>query len=302
MSEPFYEGENVRLYVLNKKILRMRLEDLSGKRDTGYINLPSTFHSDREKEKFRFYTVLNYFDDDVNEFGLWVYAYHSSFNYKIHGCTFRVVKGLNTIALPLTTVSDSVMGVFQSPCYEIVNDEGILDFLIHFPNMEFQAPAVDGTMTDVTDQSVGNDAVATDSDGSVTARKEVHLGTELLASFKEMMNETDYDVYFVVDGKKIGSFKFVLCAVSDVFRAAFKKHTKESQSGEIAIYDFGHNIVQTFVDALHKHMICFNDDPVMTLQLGMIANKYNVACIEKAARDAFNVMNVDQHNFVDAYR
>lgn len=299
--EPFYECESMQLFVYNSKTLLLRLGDFVGERDTGFINLPWPFHTDRRRGKFRFYTVLNYSADDGNEFGLWIYVYHPSFNYKIQGCTFRVIKGLNTYPLAPTTSSDSVVGMYQSPCYEIVNNSSVLDFLIHLPNMTFQTSNLDD------DTGEENVVGAAPTDGPVKPKimkimKEVNLSTELMTAYKQMMNQSDYDVYFEVGGKKIGSYKFALCAVSDVFKAAFKEHTKESQSGEIAIYDFDHNIVQMFVDALHTHKIYFTDDPVMTLQLGMLANKYNVACIEKAAQDSFNAICVDRHNFVDVYR
>ncbi|XP_037037719.1 uncharacterized protein LOC119075384 [Bradysia coprophila] len=300
MSTAFYCSEAIQLYVHNSKTLLLRLDDFVGERDTCFIGLPSTDYSDKRREKFRFYTVLNYSDDVGNEFGLWIYVYHPSFNYKIQGCTFRVIKGMNAIVLPPTTVSDAVVGIYRSPCYDIVNNEGILDFLIHFPNMTFET----SELSDWPVQSEDNDGGAAHTDAPVTANRmeEVNLGDDLSTAFKEMMKQTDYDVYFVVDGTRIGSFKFALCAVSDVFRATFKNYTQESQSGEIVIHDFGHNIVQMFVDALHTHKIYFNDDPVVTLELGMLANKYNVECIEKAAKEAFNVMDVNRHNFVDVYR
>ncbi|KAG4066768.1 hypothetical protein HA402_012835 [Bradysia odoriphaga] len=293
MNRAFYRSETIQLFVKGSKTLLLRLDDLLGEQDTGFIHLPSTYHSDRKREKFRFYTVLNY-SDGANEFGLWIYAYHPSVNYKIQGCTFRVIKGCNTVEVPPTTVSDSVVGIYQSPCYDIVNNEAILDFWIHFPNMNFVVPEVSGRAVQSED--------FTDAPVTANRTKEVNLGDDLSTAFKEIMKDPDYDVYFVVDGKKIGSFKFALCAVSDVFRAAFKRYTKESQSGEIEINDFEHNTVQMFVDALHTHKIYFNNDPVVTLQLGMLANKYNVVCIEKAAKDAFNVMDVNRHNFVDVYR
>lgn len=168
--------------------------------------------------------------------------------------------------------------------------------------MEFQTS--DGNVSTIQMERNNDATVVARTDELETASKlkEVNLSHDLSTAIKEMMNSTDYDVYFVVDGKKIGTFKFALCAVSDVFRATFKDHTKESRSGEIVIDDFGHNAVQMFVNAVHKHRVYFNDDPVMTLQLGMLANKYNVACIEKAASDAFNVTDVNRHNFVNLYR
>lgn len=296
--DPFYDVDGVQIYVRNLNTLVLRLDDISQERDTGFIELPTRFASDR-KERFRFYMVHNYCEDYGNELGLWIYVYDPAFNYKIKGCSFSIIKGLNTIDLPPTILLDSVVGMYRSPCYEIVNNEAILEFMIYLPKMTFETPNVHRSAHNKSKQKV---EVNADISKRVKKVKEVNLGEELSAAYQNMMNEANYDVFFVVDGKKIGSFKFPLCAVSDVFSAAFKEHTKESQTGEIAIYDFDYRIVKMFVDSLHTHKIYFDDDPMTTLKLKMLANKYNVASIERAALNAFNVMDVNRYNFVAIYR
>lgn len=61
-------------------------------------------------------------------------------------------------------------------------------------------------------------------------------------------------------------------------------------------------IVKIFVESLHTHKICFDDNPITTVKIKMLAKKYNVAAIEKAALDAFDVVNVDRNNLVSLYK
>lgn len=209
--EPFYDENGVQICVRNSNTLFLRLDDISSERDTGYIELPSRFVVDR-KEKFRFYVVHNYCENYGNELGLWLYVYHPSFNQKIKGCTFSIIKGLNTIQLPPTISTETVVGIYRSPCYEIVNNEAVLEFFIYLPNMTFETQNVQRAGRHI----MSFQKVVANADNTKKL-KEVHIGDELSTAYQNMMNEENYDVYFVVDGKKIGSFKFPLCAVSDVF-------------------------------------------------------------------------------------
>lgn len=298
ITQPFYDNEDVQLQVAGTDRLILRLNDITGQRDTYFIGLPSVYAKQRN-EKFRFFIVHNYSEEEGNELGIWIYAYAPQFNYKIKGCKFSIIKGRNVFSLPVTTDSNSVVGVYRSPCYEVVNNEAVLEILIHLPNMTFQKSDV---LT-----SLGSLARSHQETEPPTAKRakilsEFNLADDMSASYQNLMNDEGYDCFFLVDGKRIGSFKFPLCAVSDVFRAAFKQHTKESQSGEIEINDFDYDIVKTFVDALHTYKIYFDSNPINILKVKLLAHKYNVASIENAARNAFDVMDVDRFNFVEAYQ
>lgn len=301
-ADPFYNEEDFTISVYNSNTLMLRMEDINEERDTGYIRLPSCYVVE-PCEKFRFYVVQNYSDYPgyENEFGIYVYAYDPLFNYKIKGCTFSAIKGRNTIELPPTIVTDSYVGVYRSPCYEIVNNESTVVILICLPNMTFRT---NNTILHQVKLRAGQKRTSSAPKCLKYAKKlkEIRLGDELSTAYQNLMNEANYDVYFVVGDQKIGTFKFTLCAVSDVFKAAFKEHTKESQTGEIAIVDFDYEIVKVFVDALHTYKIYFDDDPIKTLKIKMMANKYNVTSIEKAAVNAFNVNDITRNNFVATYR
>lgn len=291
MNSFYNSGDGVKLYVYGSHtlLLQLQLSDFPRKRDTGFIQLPS-LHTVEQNERFKFYIVCNCSEGDVNEFGLWIYAYHFAFNGKIKGCKFYVFKGRNRILLPPTTCSESVVGIYRSPCYEIVATNSILNLMIHLPNMTF-----DNANSSIPNT---NDGEVHPAHGSTEKLKLVDLSDKLTTAYQEMMTEDNYDVYFVVDGQKIGSFKFPLCAVSEVFRANLMDHTKEAQ----AISDFEYNIVKIFVDALHTHKIYFNRDLVSILKLKMLANKFDVKSIETAALNAFDVTGVNQRNFVELYR
>lgn len=306
LPPPFYNYDGVTLTVASCNSLILRLYDvdiIDKERDTGFIQLPSALPV-VGKEKFKFYIVCNRSIDNGNEFGLWIYAFDPQFNRNIKDCSFRVVKGNNKMDLPPTILLDSVIGVYRSPCHEIVTSDAELKIEIILPNMTFPAVPVRGKNLPLPLSPLKSWHTSKSADVKEKAKQRsvVNISDQLAVAYKDMMNEANYDVYFVVDGKKIGSFKFPLCAVSDVFRAAFKDHTKESQTGAIAIRDFEYDIVKMFVNSLHTYQINFDDNPVTTLKMKMLANKYNVTSIECAALNAFNVDDVNRSNFVAVYR
>ncbi len=181
---PFYYVNGIALHVLNSKTLVISLVDFKGEGSTGYISLPSPNHVDKAKEKFQFYVVLNYSADDGNEFGLWIYAYAAAFNSKIKGCQIHLVNGRNYMELSLTTELDSVVGIYRSPCYDIVNNrKKHISLLIHLPNMTFETSDLSTTATTFPTRF--------ESIMAATAKakklKEVNLSDELSVAYREAM-------------------------------------------------------------------------------------------------------------------
>lgn len=276
--EPFYDKDGLQISLFDTKTLIMRLETISHDQDTGFIELPTRIYV----PKVRFCVTLDPSAQD--ELGLWIHLMDPDHRKSIELCE---IKRIEPFKLHPTTVNFfNHSRLFKC---KLPTDKPHHDFSVYFPKMDF----------DLSKQKV---RPVSEEDVNHATKKEFNLCEVFSASYEDMVKDIDYDVHVVVADKKIGSYKYALCASSDVFRAAFKPHTKESITGKILIDGFDYEIVKIFVDALHTHKIRFDDNLMTTVKVKMLASKYNVAAIEKAALAALNVMNVDQNNFVSLYK
>lgn len=214
--QPFYEeGNGLEISVYNKKTLFIRLNRTIDQ-ETGIIKFPLSSESN---VRFR----LSVTQSAENMFGLWIHLIDPDDNHLIKCCEIRRLEKLEKILLQKTEFTDSVVGVCQLPA-----DKMVYDFTIYFPFMKFE---IDGLQL----LAVRSIDAATEKSNK---RKEFNLCEVFSASYQDMVKDMSFDVGLMVDGKTIGSYKSVLCASSDVFRAKFKGDTVESKTGIILIDDF----------------------------------------------------------------
>lgn len=97
------------------------------------------------------------------------------------------------------------------------------------------------------------------------------------------------DVFFVVDGQKIGIRKEILVSKSDVFKAMFDHETQEKESGVVEITDFPFVVVEQMVHFMkHGHCSLWYTE---LDRLTAIADKYNITGMIEVAIEKNRLMD-----------
>src|ERR1700712_1435804 len=74
------------------------------------------------------------------------------------------------------------------------------------------------------------------------------------------MNDTESDVVFVIEGKRLPALKVILRMKSNVFRAMFSGDYKESKDKEVVIKDTTFEAFKTMIQFLYCDQLVLKDN------------------------------------------